>query len=316
VGPAAILALGLALHPLPAPRRAASGETAIRPEVKGGPGATPTTPTRLAADPPAAKELRLLFGLADWTLGRFRGAARTRLARNCNMRPPACASRSLAAEAIIIVDGLRTWPVLSCRSPRACPAMHQDRPGRGGDLPAKRGVGGLGDRLFGGLNWAAGWGRPPRVAAGWRVCSRARGRGARRAARSGWCAQPKGLPGSRDPVPQTCSFALFPAARRCSRGFDLMIPAGNLARQSVGHERRRQDQRFAKLLCRLYEPSERRHRKSTASTLRDFDVGPHGGSRHRPRSFRTSPAFRPPLSRQCRRRGGPGAAPPDDWRAE
>ena len=193
---------------------------------------------RLAVEPPAAKELRL-FGLAGWTVERFR-ASRRRLfelqwqATRLRERPVAwslvlvLAANSLvfwslalaAADGTLALDRVVTFATAAITTSMIA---------------------------FGGLSWALDGAAAP-VAATLRL-EEAMGPAGALAPR---LPAGRGHAGARDPLLATSPSPTRPPARRCSTDFDLTIPAGSslaiVGQNGAGKTT------LAKLLCRLYDP--------------------------------------------------------------
>jgi ABC-type multidrug transport system fused ATPase/permease subunit len=188
---------------------------------------------RLAVDPPAAKELRL-FGLADWTLGRF-VARRTRLhelqyaATRMRQRPLAGAILNVAV----------FWFIAQ--------AALAQQIGLGQAVTFLQSAVGVSAIAFGGLNWALDGASAP-VAAVLRLQSAAARAGA---LASG--ARKAGRSPEREIRFRNVSFA-YPGGAPVLDRFDLTIPAGQslaiVGQNGAGKTT------LAKLLCRLYDPQE------------------------------------------------------------
>ncbi|HTO52874.1 MAG TPA: ABC transporter ATP-binding protein [Myxococcota bacterium] len=199
---------------------------------------------RLAVDPPAAKELRL-FGLADWTIERFR--SRRRLLHELQYQATRLRERPLVWS-LLIVAGANAWVFWSMGTHVA-----------DGSLPLAQmitfaGAAASASRIaFGGLSWALDGAAAPVVsvlhlehampAAGTLL------RGTRSAA---------GLP-AREIRFRKVTFR-YPAAPANAapvlEGLDLVIPAGSsLAIVGVNGAGKTT---LAKLLCRLYDPQSGR----------------------------------------------------------
>ena len=208
---------------------------------------------RLAVDPPAAKELRL-FGLAGWAVDRFI-ARRTRL-HELQYEATRLRERSVLASLVIVLAAnlVVFWSLADAARRRAA------RPGPGWWSSPRPPVGTSHDRL-----------RRAQLGA-----RRRRGPGRRR--RCGWSRRwrPAGaLPPRRPARPPGCprreirfrdvTFA-YPGEPTTPvlDGFDLTIPAGTslaiVGQNGAGKTT------LAKLLCRLYDPDERRHRGRRRST--------------------------------------------------
>ena len=191
---------------------------------------------RLAVDPPAAKELRL-FGLADWTLGRFT-ARRTRL-HELQYAATRMRQRPLAGAILIVTVANVTVFWLIAQAALA----HQI--GLGQAVTFLQSAVGVSAIAFGGLNWALDGAAAPVVAVA-RLQSAAAEvgalpSGARKAGRS-----PEREIRFRD-----VSFA-YPGGAPVLDHFDLTIPAG--ASLAIVGQNGAGKTTLAKLLCRLYDP--------------------------------------------------------------
>ena len=194
---------------------------------------------RLAVDAPAAKELRL-FGLSDWVVNRFR-QRRTRLVE-------------LQWEATRLREKPVLWSLLIVAIANVAVFWSMGAAANAGALSLGRLVTfasaaiGVSTMAFGGLSWAMDFASAP-VAAVLRL----------RAAMA-----PAGAltPGAREaggfPVREIrfrhVTFAYPGASKPVLEGFDLTIPAGSsiaiVGQNGAGKTT------IAKLLCRLYDPSE------------------------------------------------------------
>jgi ABC-type multidrug transport system ATPase subunit len=201
---------------------------------------------RLAVDPPAAKELRL-FGLADWVLARFverRTLLFERIYHATRLR-----ERPLAWSLLLVTSAsLAVFAALALGSPRR-PAA--DRPDRGLRPQLAVGVSAI---AFGGMSWAldggsgAGRRRAPPLGRRWRRQGRA-------LTPAVGISLARGLPrarGALSAAPLRVSRSVSPP---CSTGLDLVIPEGSLSLAIVGQNGAGKTT-LAKLLCRLYDPTE------------------------------------------------------------
>ncbi len=191
---------------------------------------------RLAVDPPAAKELRL-FGLADWTLGRF-VARRTKL-HELQYAATRMRQRPLAG-AILIVTGANVavfWLIAQAA------LTHQI--GLGQAVTFLQSAVGVSAIAFGGLNWALDGASAPAAAV-----RRLQAAAALAGALPSGARRAEGLP-AREIRFRNVSFA-YPGGAPVLDGFDLTIPAGQslaiVGQNGAGKTT------LAKLLCRLYDP--------------------------------------------------------------
>ena len=193
---------------------------------------------RLAVDPPGAKELRL-FGLADWTLDRFR-ARRTTLHR-LQYEATRLRERSVASSLVLVLgaNALVFWSIAEAAADGRIDlgqAVVFAQAGLGASMIA-----------FGGLNWALDGSAAP-VAAALRVKPAMAPIGALPSA--GRSAE--GMPASEIRF-RDVRFA-YPTAGGAPvlDGVDLTIPAGSslaiVGQNGAGKTT------LAKLLCRLYDP--------------------------------------------------------------
>ncbi len=195
---------------------------------------------RLAVDPPAAKELRL-FGLADWTVERFR--SRRRLLYDLQWQATRLRERPML------------WSLLLVLGANLAVFWSLGADAVSGELPLARLVtysfAAIGTSMiaFGGLSWALDGASAPAVAVlrlqGAMAPAGSLTRGERRA---------KGMP-AREVRFRDVTFT-YPAAGAVAEpvlaGFDLTVPAGSsLAIVGVNGAGKTT---LAKLLCRLYDP--------------------------------------------------------------
>jgi ABC-type multidrug transport system fused ATPase/permease subunit len=193
---------------------------------------------RLAVDPPAAKELRL-FGLAGWTVERFRD--RRRRLFELQWRATRLRERPVAWSVLLVLaaNGLVVWALAADAA--------------AGTLALGRAVTFASAAVatsmiaFGGLSWALDGASAPaaavlRLGAGMDAAG-ALSAGARPAA---------GLP-AREIRFRGVGFA-YPGGEPVLRDFDLTLAAGSslaiVGRNGAGKTT------LAKLLCRLYDPQE------------------------------------------------------------
>lgn len=192
---------------------------------------------RLAVDPPAAKELRL-FGLADWTIERFR-SRRRRL-------------RELQWQATRLRERPVLWSLLLVVSANVAVfwALGSDAAGGGlslGELVTFASAAVSTSMIaFGGLSWALDGASAP-AAAVLRLQEAMAPAGAlARGERS-----PAGLP-AREIRFRDVTFAYPATGQPVLEGFELAIPAGSslaiVGQNGAGKTT------LAKLLCRLYDP--------------------------------------------------------------
>ena len=192
---------------------------------------------RLAVDPPAAKELRL-FGLAGWTIERFR-AHRRRLFE-LRWRATRLRERPLVWS-LLLVLGANLAVFASLGSAAADGALALDRL-----VTFASAAIGTSMIAFGGLSWALDGAAAPAAAVlrlqGAMEPAGALARGARSAA---------GMPARELRFRDVC-FAYPGAGGPVLEGFDLVIPAGSslaiVGQNGAGKTT------LAKLLCRLYDP--------------------------------------------------------------
>jgi ABC-type multidrug transport system fused ATPase/permease subunit len=208
---------------------------------------------RLAADPPASKELRL-FGLAGWTLDRF-VQRRTRL-HELQYLATRMRERPLAGSILLVVAANVAifWSISSAA------AAHQISLGEAVTfLQSAVGVSAI---AFGGLNWALDGASAP-VAAVLRL----RGAIERAGKLPSGKEAAEGKP-ARDIRLRDVTFA-YPGGAPVLEHFDLTIPAGTslaiVGQNGAGKTT------IAKLLCRLYDPQEGTIEIDSVD-LRDFDL--------------------------------------------
>lgn len=190
---------------------------------------------RMAVDPPSAKELRL-FGLADWTVDRFLNRRR----RLFDLQYAATRLRErpllLSLAVVAAANSLFFWALANAGLPLDGTVVY-----------AQVAVG-ASSIAFGGLNWALDGAAAPVAAVG----------------RLQPAMGPAGAltPGTRpaDGLPAVgirlrgVSFGYPRTGRRVFDGLDLTIPAGSSL--AVVGQNGAGKTTLAKLLCRLYEPSD------------------------------------------------------------
>jgi ABC-type multidrug transport system fused ATPase/permease subunit len=191
---------------------------------------------RLAADPPASKELRL-FGLADWTIDRF-VARRTRLhqlqyeATRLRERPLAWSLLLVAAANVVVL-----WSLAS--------AAADGRIDLGRLVMYAQCAVGTSAIAFGGLNWALDGASAP-VAAVSHLEPAMASVGRLESGRQSASRAP-----AREIRFRDVTFA-YPGGATVLDGFNLAIPAGSslaiVGQNGAGKTT------LAKLLCRLYDP--------------------------------------------------------------
>ena len=198
---------------------------------------------RLAVDPPAAKELRL-FGLAGWTVDRFR--ARRRLLYDLQWQATRLRERPVLWSLLLVLGA--NVVVFWCMGSDAA----------NGSLPLARLVTFASAAVstsmiaFGGLSWALDGASAPAAAV-----LRLRGAMASAGALASGDRDAAGMP-AREIRFRNVTFA-YPATASVTRepvlaGLDLTIPAGSsLAIVGVNGAGKTT---LAKLLCRLYDPQE------------------------------------------------------------
>jgi len=198
---------------------------------------------RLAVDPPAAKELRL-FGLAGWTVDRFR--ARRRLLYDLQWQATRMRERPVLWSLLLVLGA--NVVVFWCMGSDAA----------NGSLPLARLVTFASAAVstsmiaFGGLSWALDGASAPAAAV-----LRLRGAMASAGALASGDRDAAGMP-AREIRFRNVTFA-YPATVSVTRepvlaGLDLTIPAGSsLAIVGVNGAGKTT---LAKLLCRLYDPQE------------------------------------------------------------
>jgi ATP-binding cassette subfamily B protein len=196
---------------------------------------------RMAVDPPAAKELRL-FGLSDWTIERFR-AQRTYL-------------HELRWAATRLRERPVLWSVLLVLAANLLLFWTMAGDAVAGSLPLDRMVTFASAAIatsmiaFGGLSWALDGAAAP-AAAVLRLPEAMRKTGTIHAGDK----TADGMPRSEIRF-EGVGFAYPGTTRRVLEGFDLTIPAGSslaiVGQNGAGKTT------LAKLLCRLYDPTEGR----------------------------------------------------------
>lgn len=193
---------------------------------------------RLAADPPASKELRL-FGLAGWTLERF-VHRRTRL-HELQYAATRLRERPLAGSIALVVaaNAIVFWSISSAA------LAHQISLGAAVTfLQSAIGVSAI---AFGGLNWALDGAAAP-VAAVLRLREKTEQIGKLPLGTEAATGKPRREIRLRD-----VTFA-YPGSPAVLEHFDLTIPAGTslaiVGQNGAGKTT------LAKLLCRLYDPQE------------------------------------------------------------
>ncbi|MDQ6677132.1 MAG: ABC transporter ATP-binding protein/permease [Acidobacteriota bacterium] len=191
---------------------------------------------RLAVDPPASKELRL-FGLADWTIGRFT-ASRTRL-HELQYAATRLRERSVIWSLLLVVSAnvVVFWLLAS--------AAAHGRISLGEVVVYVQSAIGVSMIAFGGFSWAIDGAAAP-VAAVLRLEPAMRPAGE---LRSG--VRPADGAPAREIRLRDVTFA-YPAGMPVLEHFDLTIPAGSslaiVGQNGAGKTT------LAKLLCRLYDP--------------------------------------------------------------
>ncbi|HEX5067240.1 MAG TPA: ABC transporter ATP-binding protein [Myxococcota bacterium] len=194
---------------------------------------------RLAVDPPAAKELRL-FGLASWTVERFR-ATRRRLfelrwhATRLRERPLVWSLCAVLAANLVVFASLGL-------------AAADGRLGLAHLVTFASAAVGVSMLAFGGLSWALDGAAAP-VAAVLRL----QGAMAPAGALTQGTRKASGMP-ARELRFRNVTFAYPATGEPVLQGFDLTIPAGSslaiVGQNGAGKTT------LAKLLCRLYDPQE------------------------------------------------------------
>ncbi len=194
---------------------------------------------RLAVDPPAAKELRL-FGLATWTVERFRNYRR----RLMELRWEATRLREQPVLwSLLLVLSANLVVFASMALAAADGALGLDRMVTFASAAVSTSM-----IAFGGLSWALDGAAAP-AAAVLRLQDAMRGSGA---------LVPGNVPATRLPAREVrfnnLSFAYPSTSETVLQGFDLTIPAGSslaiVGQNGAGKTT------LAKLLCRLYDPTE------------------------------------------------------------
>ncbi len=194
---------------------------------------------RLAVDPPAAKELRL-FGLAGWTVERFRSSRRRLF--ELQWQATRLRERPMAWSVVLVLAAnFAVFAALAVAATNGTLAL--DRVVTYATAAVTTSM-----IAFGGLSWALDSGSAP-VAATLRLeevmaPAGSLPRGSREAG---------GLP-AREVRCRNLSFAYPNSVEKVLDGFDLTIPAGTslaiVGQNGAGKTT------LAKLLCRLYDPQE------------------------------------------------------------
>jgi ABC-type multidrug transport system fused ATPase/permease subunit len=194
---------------------------------------------RLAVDPPAAKELRL-FGLAGWTIERFRSARRELF----ELRSQATRLRErplVWSLLLVIAANLAVFASLGLAAANGALAL--DRL-----VTFASAAVGASMLAFGGLSWALDGAAAP-VAAVLRLRDAMAPAGALAQGRRG----ADGMP-AREIRFRHVTFAYPSTGEPVLRDFDLVIPAGTslaiVGQNGAGKTT------LAKLLCRLYDPQQ------------------------------------------------------------
>ncbi len=194
---------------------------------------------RLAVDPPAAKELRL-FGLAGWTVDRFR-AQRRRLF-DLRYRATRMRERPTIWALLIVIgaNGLVFWTMAD--------AAIEGRLGLDRLVVYAVSAVGVSAVAFGGLSWALDDATAPVM-----TLNRLRPRMASAGALAPGSRDATGMP-AQEVRFRNVSFAYPSSSEPVLRGLDLTIPAGTslaiVGQNGAGKTT------LAKLLCRLYDPQE------------------------------------------------------------
>jgi ABC-type multidrug transport system fused ATPase/permease subunit len=194
---------------------------------------------RLAVDPPAAKELRL-FGLADWTLDRFRARRR----RLYDLRWEATRLRERPVLwSLLVVLGANTVLFWSMATSASSGALGLDR-----FVVFAVAAVTTSAIAFGGLSWALDGAAAPTAAV-----LRLRGSMAPAGSLIEGSVSPEGRP-SREIRFRNLSFAYPTTHQPVLEGLDLSIPAGSS--MAIVGQNGAGKTTLAKLLCRLYDPQE------------------------------------------------------------
>jgi ABC-type multidrug transport system fused ATPase/permease subunit len=192
---------------------------------------------RLAVDPPAAKELRL-FGLADWTIDRFR--TRRRQLFDLQWTATRLRERSVASS-MVIVTAANVAVFWALADAAADGRVGLDRAVTYATVAVSTSM-----IAFGGLSWALDGAAAP-VAAVLRL----RGEMGPAGALPSGDRPADGLPASEIRFSDV-TFAYPTSGEPVLEGFDLTIPAGSslaiVGQNGAGKTT------LAKLLCRLYDP--------------------------------------------------------------
>jgi ABC-type multidrug transport system fused ATPase/permease subunit len=209
---------------------------------------------RLAVDPPAAKELRL-FGLANWTVDRFR----TRRRRLFELQWKATRLRERPVVwSLVIVLAANTLVFWAIANQAASGALGLDRVVTYATAAVTTSM-----IAFGGLSWALDGASAPAAAV-----LRLEGPMDRAGALMGGSRSPTGMPAHEIRF-RGVTFAYPSTSTAVLDGFDLTIPAGSslaiVGQNGAGKTT------LAKLLCRLYDPSGGRIEVDGVD-LREFDI--------------------------------------------
>ena len=209
---------------------------------------------RLAVDAPAAKELRL-FGLAAWTIDRFR--ARRRFLHELQYRATRLRERPLTLS-ILLVLGANAAVFLAMAMAAADGSLPLDRLVTFASAAVSTSMIG-----FGGLSWALDGAAAPAAA----VVRLERAMAPAGALALG-TRSAAGLP-AREIRFRDVTFGYPTGGPPVLSGFDLTIPAGSslaiVGQNGAGKTT------LAKLLCRLYDPQQGRIEIDGAD-LREFDL--------------------------------------------
>jgi ATP-binding cassette, subfamily B, bacterial len=194
---------------------------------------------RLAVDPPAAKELRL-FGLADWTVERFRSSRRQLF--ELQWQATRLRERPLAWSVLLVLAAnFLVFGALAVAATDGTLAL--DRVATYASAAVTTSM-----IAFGGLSWALHSASAP-VGATLRLEDAMGSAGALELGSR----EARGLP-AREVRCRNLTFAYPGIAEKVLDGFDLTIPAGS-SLAIVGSNGAGKTT-LAKLLCRLYDPQE------------------------------------------------------------